>query len=47
MNIRFLTLAQQEVDDAFVWFEECAEGKGLDFPDELDRVVQAHQGLSF
>jgi plasmid stabilization system protein ParE len=40
VNIRFLTLAQQEVDDAVVWFEERAEGKGVDFLDELDRVVR-------
>ncbi len=40
MNVRFLTLAQQEVDEAVVWFEEHAEGKGLDFLDELDRVVR-------
>ena len=40
MNVRFLTLAQQEVDDAFVWFENRAEGKGIEFLDELDRVVR-------
>ena len=40
MNLRFLTLAQQEVDEAFQWFEEKAEGKGLEFLDELDRVVR-------
>ncbi|HEU4836982.1 MAG TPA: type II toxin-antitoxin system RelE/ParE family toxin [Pyrinomonadaceae bacterium] len=40
MNIRFLTLAQQEVDEAVVWFEERAEGKGADFLDELDRTVR-------
>ena len=40
MNVRFLTLAQPEVDEAVVWFEERAEGKGLDFLDELDRVVR-------
>ena len=40
MNVRFLTLAQQEVDEAVVWFEERAEGKGLDFLDDLDRVVR-------
>lgn len=40
MNVRFLTIAQQEVDDAVVWFAERAEGKGVDFLDELDRVVR-------
>ena len=40
MKVRFLTLAQKEVDEAFVWFEERVEGKGVDFLDELDRVVR-------
>ena len=40
MNVRFLTLAQQEVDDVVVWFDERVEGKSLDFLDELDRVVR-------
>ncbi len=40
MKVRFLTLAQQEVDEAFAWFEERAEGKGVDFLDELDRIVR-------
>ena len=40
MNVRFLTLAQQEVDEAVIWFDERFEGKGLEFLDELDRVVR-------
>lgn len=40
MNVRFLTLAQQEVDDAVEWYEEQAEGRSLDFLDELDRSVR-------
>ena len=40
MKVRFLTLAQQEVDEAVRWFEERAEGKDLDFLDELDRAVR-------
>ncbi len=38
MNIRFLSLADQEVDDAVAWYNEQAEGLGRDFLDELDRV---------
>jgi len=30
-----LTLAQQEVDEAFIWFDERTDGKGPDFLDEL------------
>ena len=40
MNVQFLTLAEQEVDEAVAWFEERVEGKGIDFLDELDRVVR-------
>ena len=40
MNVRFLTLAQHEVDEAVVWLDERAEGKGILFLDELDRVVR-------
>lgn len=47
MNVRFLTLAQQEVDEAFVWFEGRAEGKGLDFLDELDRIVRLVKTFPF
>jgi hypothetical protein len=47
VKIRFLTLAQQEVDDAVVWFEERAEGKGFDFLDELDRIVRLVKAYPF
>ena len=40
MNIRFLSLANQEVDDAVRWYEEQAEGLSRDFLDELDRIVR-------
>jgi plasmid stabilization system protein ParE len=40
VKVKFLTLAQQEVDQAFVWFDERDEGKGVEFLDELDRVVR-------
>ena len=40
MKIRFLTFAQQEVDDAYRWFEERNAGKGVEFLDELDRAVR-------
>jgi len=31
MKIRFLSLANQEVDDAVRWYEEQAEGLSRDF----------------
>ena len=40
MNIRFLTLAQQEVDDAVFWFNNQTENAGIEFLDELDRAVR-------
>ena len=40
MNVRFLSLANQEVADAVQWYEEKAEGLGREFLDELDRIVR-------
>ena len=40
IKIRFLNLADREVDDAVRWYEEQAEGLSRDFLDELDRVVR-------
>lgn len=40
MNIRFLTLAQQEVDDAVVWYSKKAEETPFEFLDEIDRSVR-------
>jgi hypothetical protein len=39
MNIRFLTLAQKEVDESVRWYNEQAS-LGGDFLDELDRAVR-------
>lgn len=47
MKVRFLTLAQQEVDEAVAWFGARAEGKGIDFLDELDRVVRLVKAFPF
>ena len=40
MNVRFLTLARHEVDDAVFWYNNQAEDKGREFLDELDRAVR-------
>lgn len=40
MKIRFLTLAQQEVDDAVFWYGNQAEDISHEFLDELDRAVR-------
>ncbi len=42
MNIRFLDLAQREVDDAVAWYDEQEpeENLGLDFLDSLDRSLR-------
>jgi plasmid stabilization system protein ParE len=40
VKIRFLTFAQQEIDEAYVWFENRSPGKGVEFLDELDRAVR-------
>jgi plasmid stabilization system protein ParE len=39
MNIRFLTLAQKEVDESVRWYDQQAS-LGRDFLDELDRGVR-------
>jgi plasmid stabilization system protein ParE len=40
MKIRFLTLAQQEIDDAVLWYSNQTENAELEFLDELDRAVR-------
>jgi plasmid stabilization system protein ParE len=40
VNVRFLTLAQQEIHEAVIWFNEQVDGMGMDFLDELARVVR-------
>jgi len=40
LNIRFLSLAQQEVDEAVYWYDEQLAGLGLAFLDDLDRAVR-------
>lgn len=40
MKLRFLILAQQELDDAVAWYNEQSVGLGFDFLDEVDRAVR-------
>jgi len=40
MRIRFLDVAQRELDDAVAWYNERDEDLGLDFLDELDRSIR-------
>lgn len=40
MRIRFLDVAQRELDDAVAWYNEHEEDLGLDFLDELDRSIR-------
>jgi plasmid stabilization system protein ParE len=40
VNVRFLTLARQEVADAVLWLEEKQPGRGVDFLEALDRAVR-------
>ena len=46
MNVRFLTIVEQEVDDAYQRFEERTEGTGLEFLHEIDRVLGPNQNFS-
>ena len=45
--IRFLSLANQEVDDAVRWYEEQAAGLAREFLDELDRGVRLIRSYSY
>jgi hypothetical protein len=47
VDVRFLTIAQQEIDDAVVWFDQRVGGKGIEFLDELDRVVRLVKAYPF
>src|SRR5664280_264014 len=40
MKIHFLTIAQQELNDAVDWYNEQADGLGNEFLDELDRAIR-------
>ena len=40
MKVRFLKLADREVDDAVIWYDEQTPGLGIEFLDELDRAVR-------
>jgi plasmid stabilization system protein ParE len=40
MRVRFLELAQQELDDAFSWYEEQMPGLGRELFDEVDRSIR-------
>jgi len=40
MKIRFLSLANREVDDAVRWYEAREENLSREFLDELDRIVR-------
>jgi hypothetical protein len=41
MNIRFLTIAETEIDNAVSWYQEHSEDQSLNFLNELIRVVLA------
>ena len=40
MKIRFLTLADQEVDDAVAWYDQQGSNISRGFLDDLDRAVR-------
>ena len=40
MKVRFLALAQKELDDAVEWYNGQATELGLEFLDEVDRAVR-------
>ena len=47
MNVRFLSLTEQEIDEAVAWFDGQVEGKGTEFLDDLDRVIRRVKAYPF
>jgi plasmid stabilization system protein ParE len=45
MKVRFLSIAEQELDDAVAWYNSQAVGLGTEFLDELDRTIR--RSMSF
>jgi len=43
MNLRFLRLAQKELDDSFLWYDSQLVGLGNEFLDEIDIAVRRIQ----
>lgn len=40
MKVRFLKLAQSEIDDAVVWYEARTRELGTQFLDDFDRAIR-------
>jgi plasmid stabilization system protein ParE len=40
VKVRFLAVAQKELNDAVVWYNNQGKGLGREFLDELDRAVR-------
>ncbi|MCX5847266.1 MAG: type II toxin-antitoxin system RelE/ParE family toxin [Deltaproteobacteria bacterium] len=40
MKIRFLELAERELDDAVAWYDSQSYGLGTEFLDEVDQVIR-------
>ncbi len=40
MRVRFLELAQYELDDAYLWYEKQMPGLGRELLDEMDRSIR-------
>jgi hypothetical protein len=47
VNVRFLTLADQDIADTVLWCEETQPGTGVDFLAALDRAVQLIREFPF
>jgi plasmid stabilization system protein ParE len=40
VNVRFLAIAQEELDDAVEWYNQQTAESGLAFLDEIDRAIR-------
>jgi hypothetical protein len=46
VKVSFLSLAQNELDDAVAWYNEQTSGLGIEFLGELDRARSAGRDFS-
>lgn len=47
INIRFLTMAEMEIDEAVSWYQEQSEDQSLTFLAELDHAIRILKAYPF
>ncbi len=47
MKVRFLSIAQEELDEAVTWYNNLSEKSGQEFLDEVDRAIRRSIAFPF